>query len=77
MTMRSHTCKDLAALTTSVQLKLSLSSFSETEPACFRVETTYARSFSVKKNAVSGERGRRKKDITPKIKVNMPSCQDR
>ena len=76
-TARSHTCRDLAVLTTSVQLKLSLSSLSEIEPACFKVETTYARSFSVKKRADSGERGRRKKEITPKTKVNRPSCRNR
>ena len=73
---RSQTCSDLTAATISVQLKLSLLSSSETEPACFRIETTYARSFFVKKRTVSGERGRRKKDITPKTMVKIPSCQD-
>ena len=74
---RSHTCRDLAPLPTSAQLKLSLLSSSDTEPAYFRVETTCTRSFSVKKRIVSGERGRREKEITPKINVNKPSFEDR
>ena len=77
VTARNHTCGDLADLITSIQLNPSLSSSSDTDPACFSVEMMYARSFSVKKRAFSGERGRRKKEITPKRKVNMPSCQDR
>jgi len=74
MTQRSHTCGDLAALATSIQLKLSLSLSSDTEPECFRVEITYARSFCVKKRVVSGERGRNKNEIRPKAKPSMPSC---
>ena len=76
MTARNQTCGELAALATSVQLRPSLSLSSEIEPECFRVETTYARSFSVRKRAVSGERGRMKKDTAPKAIVNMPSCKD-
>jgi len=74
MTPRSHTCGDLAVLATSVQLNLSLSPSSEMEPTCLRVEIKYARSFSVKKRVVSGERGRKKNEIRPKAKLTMPSC---
>ena len=72
----NHRCGDWNALTTSVQLNLSFSSSSDTEPACFRVKTMYSRSFSVKKDASSGERGRRKNESMPKTKVKMPSCHD-
>ena len=74
MTQRNHTCGDLATLATSIQLKLSLSLSSDTEPACFRMEITYAHSFSVKKRIISGERGRKKNEIRPKAKLSMPSC---
>ena len=61
------------ACPTSCQLNLSSSSVLLAAPSSFRCATTYAFSFSLKKRACAGERGRMKKEARPNTTVKRPS----